>query len=433
MGRFCTSIISLALLFTSIIAQPHQAVAASQIATCTDLITGKIGVLNSKLKSCRSFQATARWSSYSTESDPPSGYAKIVVCTSKRTQFSYQIIKAICAKHQNASTYIRSIKAPSAPIINSVLARGADSVAIAVANETGNETSFAPVSYYIVTNLVTRKSEKVLITNQGLLNLNGLRPTTTYSFQVLAVNADGTSLPSEISPEVRTLPTLQTQTTQQNVARYAVGDRGPGGGVIFYVASTPFTSEGSSCSNQCRYLEVAPSTWQRGVSEEDMSYAWSLNTSLATEQDRTTSGVEGRVSERSLEKANWRIGAGFNNTRAMKVAGAQSDAQAAVLAFGGNDSSAGQWFIPSLNEINELCKFVRGQSTGDPSVACTNSGAINRSLDLNPAAGGFGEAIYWSSSERDGARAWLLNLTGGRGAQSSSKFFDIQIRPIRAL
>ena len=433
MGRFRASTISLALLFTSIIAQPHQAAAASQITTCTDLTTGKIGLLNSKLKSCRSYQSSAIWTLQSTAGNLASANAKITVCTSKRSQFTYQIIKSQCAKHQNTSIYTRTIKVPPAPIIKSVLARAADSVAIAIVNDAGNHDLSSPVSYYIVTNLVTQKSEKVIPTNQGLLYLNGLSHSSTYSFQVLAVNADGMSLPSENSPDVKTLSLPQTQSTQQNVARYAVGERGPGGGIIFYVASAPFTSEGSSCNTQCRYLEVAPSTWQRGVSEEDYTYAWSLNTSVATEQDRTTPGTEGRVSERSLEKANWRIGAGFNNTRVMKVAGAQSDAQAAVLAYGGNDSSVGQWFIPSLNEMNELCKFVRGQGTGDPSVACTSSGSINSSLDLNPAAGGFGEAIYWTSSERDASRAWLFNLTGGRGAQSSSKFFDIQIRPIRAL
>ncbi len=44
-----------------------------------------------------------------------------------------------------------------------------------------------------------------------------------------------------------------------------VGDTGPGGGKVFYVAETLFTSTGSDCDNACRYLEAAPSeariTW----------------------------------------------------------------------------------------------------------------------------------------------------------------------------
>jgi hypothetical protein len=431
MVKFRASAISLALLLTCVIAHPHQAAASSQITTCTDLKTGKSIVLQAPRKECRPYQGTMFWNS-ATDVSLPVNTAYLKVCTSKRVEFSYQIIKAKCAKHQNSNEYMREIKAPKAPVIEAVTARNDDGVVITLDISHEEELS-SPISYYLVTNLSTGLNEKILIGSQKTIYISGLKASTSYSFKVTAVNADGISAPSAESPQVQTAALPQQQVTQTFQSRYAVGDLGPGGGIIFYIAAQPFTSAGSSCNTQCHYLEVAPSTWQNGVIEEDLSYTWSTNTSVATEQDRTTLGTEGRLSERSLEKANWRIGAGFNNTRVMKVAGAQSDAQAAVLAYGGSDSSVGQWFIPSLNEINELCKFARGQSTGDPSVACTNAGGINSSTSLNPAAGGFGEAIYWSSSERDASRAWLFNLLGGRGAQSSSKFFDIQIRPIRAL
>lgn len=431
MVKFRSSIISLALLFTSLVAHPHQAVAASEIITCTELGTGKSTVLQAPRKDCRPFQAKSLWKS-ANDISLSSKLAQLKVCTSKRAQFSYQIIKAQCARHQNTNIYIREIKVPAAPIIQSIASRDDDGVTITL-DISHDANLSSPISYYLVKNLSTGQSEKISIGNRKTIYVGGLQASTFYSFTVAAVNADGVSAPSADSPQVQTASLPQSSSTQVVERTYAVGDTGPGGGIIFYVASTQFASPGSTCNTNCKYLEVAPSTWQRGISEEDLSYTWSLNTSVTTEQDRTTAGTEGRVSERSIEKANWRIGAGFNNTRVMKVAGAQSDAQSAVLAYGGNDSSAGQWFIPSLNEMNELCKFVRGQTTGDPAVACTNAGWINRSLDLNSAAGGFGEAIYWTSSERDASRAWLLNLLGGRGAQSSSKFFDIQIRPIRAL
>jgi hypothetical protein len=430
MVRFRASIISLALLFTCIIAQPHAAAGSSQITTCTDLISGKSLVLQAPRNDCRPFQSKSLWQSASDFSSS-SNLAQLTVCTSKRPQFSYQIIKSKCAKYQNSSNYLRAIKAPAAPVIRSVISRDDDGIVITL--DIAKEELSSPVSYYLVTNLMTGQSDKYVIGNQETIYIGGLQASTFYSFKVAAVNADGVSAPSTESPQVQTAALPQQQVTQTFQSRYAVGDLGPGGGIIFYIAAQPFTSAGSSCNTQCHYLEVAPSTWQNGVIEEDLTYAWSTNTSVPTEQDRTTLGTEGRLSERSLEKANWRIGAGFNNTRVMKVAGAQADAQAAVLAYGGNDSSVGQWFIPSLNEINELCKFARGQSTGDPSVACTSAGAINSSTLFNPAAGGFGEAIYWTSSERDASRAWLFNLVGGRGAQFSGKFFDIQIRPIRAL
>ena len=46
-----------------------------------------------------------------------------------------------------------------------------------------------------------------------------------------------------------------------------IGDIGPGGGVVFYVASIPFTSLGSDCARDCLYLESGkedlggPQTW----------------------------------------------------------------------------------------------------------------------------------------------------------------------------
>ena len=38
-----------------------------------------------------------------------------------------------------------------------------------------------------------------------------------------------------------------------------IGDAGPGGGIVFYVASAPFTESGSACNTNCSYLESQPS------------------------------------------------------------------------------------------------------------------------------------------------------------------------------
>ncbi|MEI6743537.1 MAG: fibronectin type III domain-containing protein, partial [bacterium] len=40
-----------------------------------------------------------------------------------------------------------------------------------------------------------------------------------------------------------------------------VGDTGPGGGKVFYVAPTSFVSAGSACDTRCKYLEAAPIGW----------------------------------------------------------------------------------------------------------------------------------------------------------------------------
>ena len=208
---------------------------------------------------------------------------------------------------------------------------------------------------------------------------------------------------------------------------YKVGDRGPGGGIVYYVSATNFTSSGSTCNTTCRYLEVAPATWQSGGISvaNDNYYRMSDNITVATGQNTVTAGTEtGFVGE----KFNWKIGQGFYNTSVMQVAGATSAAQAKVLAYAGG-STAGQWFIPSMNELNELCKYARGQTTGVLTVACTTGGTLKSGIANDLA--GFGGDYYWSSSEIDAGYAKRLYFGAG-GRYSTLKNDTNLLRPVRA-
>jgi hypothetical protein len=204
-----------------------------------------------------------------------------------------------------------------------------------------------------------------------------------------------------------------------------VGDRGPGGGIVYYVSAANFTSTGSTCNTACKYLEVAPATWQTGTVANDGLYVWSTDTGVATEQDAATLGTESGFTD---EKENWKIGKGFSNTNLMKVTSATSDAQAAVLAYAGN-STAGQWFIPSMNELNELCKYARGQTTGVLTVACNSTGTLKTGTanDL----GGFVGDYYWSSSEYAANGAWDQYFDSGLQGGATKGFTDY-VRPVRA-
>ena len=210
---------------------------------------------------------------------------------------------------------------------------------------------------------------------------------------------------------------------------YTVGQRGPGGGIVYYVSANFFTSTGSTCNTQCKYLEVAPATWQSaGVSVAiDSTYQWSNNTTALTGQDITTPSTEG-IAPNTNEKLNWKIGQGFNNTSVMKVSGATSAAQAAVLAYAGS-ATAGQWFIPSMNELNELCKYARGQTTGNLKEACTTDGTLKTGTanDL----GGFEVGLYWSSSEHDARDAWNQRFDDG-SQDKGNRDGDVYVRPVRA-
>jgi hypothetical protein len=212
----------------------------------------------------------------------------------------------------------------------------------------------------------------------------------------------------------------------------AVGDRGPGGGYVFYVSASYFTSAGSTCNTSCRYLEVSPSTWENGNVADDLSYAWGTWVPPRQNFDASTQGFN------SSERINWQIGQGFYNTSRMPSAYTQK-----VLAYAGN-SIAGQWFIPSMNELNELCKYAWGQATGDLKVACAPGNSANFKSTSNAGLdrGGFVTAAYWSSSESNSLSgndqvalyAWWQSFTGhSTGYQGADdKYVASRFRPIRA-
>jgi hypothetical protein len=261
----------------------------------------------------------------------------------------------------------------------------------------------------------------------GLLS-NDIQDLSTTGFNVELVTNDVPAVALASAQDVDRI-TIESSSTQAAPAGYEVGDIGPGGGIVFYVSANFFTSTGSTCETQCKYLEVAPATWQsEGASvANDSAYQWLDDRYYgATGQDKTTASNEGYS---QYETVNWKIGQGHYNTSVMKVPDAiSSDAQAAVLAYAGR-STAGQWFIPSMNELNELCKYARGQTTGDPKVACDSSGTLKVGTANN--LGGFVENYYWSSTEYNYATTRLQIFTDGF-LNIWPKDFGAYIRPIRA-
>jgi hypothetical protein len=196
----------------------------------------------------------------------------------------------------------------------------------------------------------------------------------------------------------------------------AVGDRGPGGGYVFYVSATNFTSSGSTCNTSCKYLEVAPVIWN-GFRFNDAVYPWDYAGVLVAQNFGAS--TEGFADD---ERVNWQIGQGFYNTSFMS-----GTTVASVRAYAGN-AAAGEWFIPSMNELNELCKYVWGQTTGDLKVPCSLGSSGNfKSSD------GFVQDFYWSSTQYTFSRnlAWMQNFTQGNRVYAM-KENSWRVRPIRA-
>lgn len=414
-----------------------QSTSSQTLITCTNLETGKTLVLRSAEAKCRTHLGSALW--VAEQSDSPSrtgvGYRTIRICSSKNSLSTYRFIRDSCHKFQVTTNYWRTLAVPSTPVIEGASALGHDSAVLYIKPTTS--TLSAPVHHYLVTETKSGVIRKVLPGNLGYLSISGLSAESTYSFTVTAVNVDGTSEVSRETSSIRTSATPVVASTTQVALTCAtggtcvVGDRGPGGGIVFYVSTSPFTSTGSTCNTTCKYLEVAPATWQSAGTTvaNDTTYQWSNNITDGTAQD-STAGTESGFDQ---EKFSWKIGQGFYNTSVMKVAGATSTAQAAVLAYAGN-VTAGQWFIPSANELNELCKYARGQLTGNVSVACDSSGTLKTGT-LND-LGGFVSSLYMSSSEwwQYGARSQYFSTDGfgGNRQRQGNKDLFIYVRPIRA-
>ena len=174
---------------------------------------------------------------------------------------------------------------------------------------------------------------------------------------------------------------------------YKLGDVGPGGGIVFYVAPSTFASPGSDCASVCRYLEAAPA---RRDGEPRLRWASENN------------------QERSVRTATG-IGSGMANTIAILKQGGNSGTAADYASKYVNGGKT-DWHLPSIRELVEL--FERQDVVG--------WGDMGRTGDVAP--------WYWSSSEFSKSAAWYqYNLfLSGPQSSDSPKWDSHRVRPVRA-
>ena len=187
--------------------------------------------------------------------------------------------------------------------------------------------------------------------------------------------------------------------TKISIVNYRVGDLGPAGGTIFYVES--------SVKPWGQYLEVAPNGWFEGM--QDPKTTW------CDLSDRMVLKATGSSEEASLTGNE--IGKGKGNTRIMSNICKNGAANLASEYRGGGKSD---WFLPSLEELNQLCKFARGQKQG-----------IGNCKPLGSLSPGFFNH-YWSSSEVDEKYAWDRFFNIGNSNMSTKEFDGNAVRPIRS-
>jgi len=181
----------------------------------------------------------------------------------------------------------------------------------------------------------------------------------------------------------------------------AVGDTGPGGGIVFYVhsdADNMFTSTGSDCGTTCRYLEAATT-------------------------DQSTGSVWCSDAGELLNVTATAIGSGMANTT---TADTTCTSAAIQIAADYSNFSKTDWHLPSKDELNELCKYAKntGQAAGAAVVCSGGSDAALR---------GFTATNYWSSSEDSTLNAWQHSFfDGSRGANLKGAPTSNRVRAVRA-
>jgi hypothetical protein len=184
-----------------------------------------------------------------------------------------------------------------------------------------------------------------------------------------------------------TVSGLTTATQSVTPTALSIGSTGPGGGKVFYAASSSGFACGQTLAERCYYLEVAPI-------EANTRKDWAVSA------NRTSSaGASGTV-----------IGSGYQNTIAIINQGNSGSAAAYAQAYRGGGLS--DWYLGSTLELYQI--YV-------------NRGAV---ITGTVTSHGFaGE--YWTSTEPNASQAYSYDVTNNSGPWPNQKG-DNPVRPIRS-
>jgi hypothetical protein len=195
----------------------------------------------------------------------------------------------------------------------------------------------------------------------------------------------------------------------------AVGVQGPGGGTIVYVDST-------NEMPMYDYLEVAPADASAGV-------VWSTTTAKCGTAAGTSCQTS-YLSDAGTALGYIGLGTGRAATAAIVArhdAGAVAKASyAAGVADAYTTATASDWFLPSKDELNEVCKYARntGQAAG-ASTVCTGG-------TFRTGVGSFASDFYWGSSEDGANYAYPQSFLPGTTYSNAQKAETSYVRPVRA-
>jgi hypothetical protein len=264
----------------------------------------------------------------------------------------------------------------------------------------------------------TTSTEAVVYNNSGSFEVRDPSDGVTLT------GASGTFTVTFDSPVALSTSVFKvTIQSSLGVRALQVGETGPGGGVIFYKAITSFAC-GPDRAQSCRYLEAAPSGWNTGT---DPTRTWAQSSPVDYQYTTVNNATAPQTA------TAFGIGWGYRNTRAIILQGNNDPATSgAALADAYSPTVGGvvvdDWFLPSVDELHQMCKWVRNQPWTSDGTPCNTSGAIN----TGPGATGFSASPNYSSSTEAASFSRYNSNLGVGGMSGEGKRFLMSIRPIRA-
>ena len=203
--------------------------------------------------------------------------------------------------------------------------------------------------------------------------------TTTTSTPTTTSAPTTTNAPTTTTTSTTTTTTTTTTSTTTTLAPLSVGSTGPGGGTIFFIDLTQPEGE--------RYLEIACEGWNTGCDgRNDPEVMWGCD-------GDSISGATGTA-----------IGTGPANTAAILAAcSSRTNAAGVVDAYEKNGHT--DWYLPSKDELNALCKWVHNDNVN---TICNSNRAfdplVNGRIIINS---------YWTSTQSSATDAYNLYFQQG--------------------
>jgi Fibronectin type III domain len=323
-----------------------------------------------------------------------------------------------------ASSSITPVAVPGTPATPTGVS-GNTQVTVTVAAGSGG----TPTSYTVSASPQVSGVTRTCTVNgaSGSCAVTGLTNGTGYTFTTTATNAAGTSSASAASSSVTPAITCATGGT------CILGNTGPGGGRVFYVSATNFTSTGSACGTACKYLEYAPTGWIVAATPAGQTNCAAI-AGTSSNDPKCQYVPTGALTSTLLWPTTcpppsctaMNIGSGHSNTTTW-LGQSASAGYAPTVARAYQGGGLTDWHLPSKHELNQMCRDVWGLVLDNTDITCSGMTGTIRVGFLSDGS------FYGSSTEYQANGNHALRFSDGIWANNAkSSAGTVVVRPVRA-